>query len=193
MTPRLTPGESAVLYGVVIGFVFLFYLLGLSLGNSKATEPGVEGIRSGGDSVPREDLKSDLEFYQQLVEPEASKDLVSDESTESDEPVEPAAVDQVADVIQGPAEESVIQPIQSLYTVQVGAFKSATDARQLRLRLEGKGYSSILREPSQTESFYRVWVGDFSTEEAAKEMERELRQDGFLTYIKALPPSSSVH
>jgi len=180
--PRLTPREAGTLYTFLISFVFLFYLLGLSLGSNRFLEP-----RTGEADLeriaerPLEDVTPTLDFYQNLVMPEQAGE-------------EPEAVAEAATVESGstgeseeeqPAAEPVV-PGSPVYTVQVGAFTAEADARRLRLRLEAQGYDSLLSEPYSTDPYYRVWIGQFEEETQAREMEQVLRQDGFLTYIKLI-------
>jgi cell division septation protein DedD len=80
-----------------------------------------------------------------------------------------------------------------VYTVQVGAFAAEVEARQILIRLEAKGYSSLLMPPSDSDPYYRVSVGEFATDQEALGMEEELSKDGFLTYTKRIQVSSATH
>ena len=66
---KLSPRESMALYGVVLGFIFLFYTLGLFLGRDHFVEARTI---DGGFSLPDisvQDLQPDLDFYQDLMLP----------------------------------------------------------------------------------------------------------------------------
>jgi tetratricopeptide (TPR) repeat protein len=74
--------------------------------------------------------------------------------------------------------------ISGSYSIQVGAFSSAENARKLTLKLKAQGYSSYI---SLAESFnkkiYKVRVGGFSGLREAKDAEIKLKTKGYPTKI----------
>ena len=170
MKAKLRLPEAFKLYGVVLSFVFLFFLLGLFIGKEHFVEarPHLKSLIAS-DS-PVQDIKPQLDFYNTLKGPVGGQ--VPSESPQADSGTEP----------EGQSEEDVSEA----YTVQVGALTAEGDARQILLRLTAKGYPARMSAPSAEDRYYRVWVGRFEMTEQALDMERKLREDGFLTYLKKI-------
>ncbi len=181
---RLKPRDTMRLYGVVLGVLFLFYLLGLFLGRNLFLEARHQeaGIPMG--QTPLEDIKPELDFYEGLIGP-----LVKPPDSSVSE-------DKIPAVPEPLEKSSTAEPSTALvadaYTVQVGAFTAEVDARQILIRLEAKGYASLLMSPSDSDPYYRVSVGEFATDQEALGMEEELRRDGFHTYLKRIQASSAT-
>ncbi len=174
------------LYGVVLGFIFLFYLLGLFLGRDHFVEARTTDGRLSLADTPVQDLQPQLDFYQRLMVPSEPEQ----ESAPSEDGSPVAAEVSWEDPAEA-LEDSSTSPAEP-YTVQVGAFTAEVDARQILVRLEAKGYPGALRHSSSQDPYYRVWVGEFKTVEEVGEMNELLRQDGFLTYIRKVPASSPI-
>ena len=69
-----------------------------------------------------------------------------------------------------------------IYAVQVGAFQDRRNAERLRDRIARRyGPVSITRFDRGDGIFYRVLVGSVSSEEAANQLARKLREAGFAT------------
>jgi len=184
---KLSPRESMALYGVVLGFIFLFYLLGLFLGRDHFVEARTtDGSLSLADT-PVQDLQPQLDFYQRLMVPSEPEQESAPSQDGSHVAAEVSREDSA-----GPVKDLSTSPVEP-YTVQVGAFTAEVDARQILVRLEAKGYPGALRHSSSQDPYYRVWVGEFKTVEEVGEMNELLRQDGFLTYIRKIPASSPTH
>lgn len=185
MNAKLSPKESFVLYGVVLGFVFLFYLLGLFIGKGHFVEAMPNGENLSVSGEPVRDLKPQLDFYQRLMGPsESAQETPVEESSGSVAQMENKG---------SRLDEEYGKGSLGIYTVQVGAFTAEADARQIFIRLEAKGYSGSVRPPSGEDRYYRVGVGEFKTEEEAGRMEALLRKDGFLTYIRKIEVASPAN
>ncbi len=70
------------------------------------------------------------------------------------------------------------------YTVQVGAFRSWTNAETRRGDLTQLGFDAELVHPAEGSDLYLVHCGRFSTREQAEELERRIINAGFETYVK---------
>ncbi|MCZ6485532.1 MAG: SPOR domain-containing protein [Acidobacteria bacterium] len=187
MKAKLSPRESMALYGVVLGFIFLFYLLGLFLGRDHFVEARTTDGSFSLSDTPVQDLQPPLDFYQRLMVPSEPEQ----ESAPSADGF-PVAAEVSEEDSAGPLEDSSTNPAEP-FTVQVGAFTAEVDARQILIRLEAKGYAGALRHSSSQDPYYRVWVGEFKTVEEVAQMNDLLRQDGFLTYIRKVPASSPTY
>ncbi len=185
---KLSPRESMALYGVVLGFIFLFYTLGLFLGRDHFVEARTTDGRLSLSDTPVQVLQPELDFYQRLM----GRSQPEQESAPSEDTSAVAAEVSREDHPAEPLEDTGISPSE-LYTVQVGAFTAEVDARQILVRLEAKGYPGALRHSSSQDPYFRVWVGEFKTVEEVAQMNELLRQDGFLTYIRKIPASSPTH
>ena len=163
--------EAFKLYGVVFGFIFLFFLFGLFVGREPFVEanPHLED-RVVGDT-PVQNVKTQLDFYSALEDPISKKSpigLVQEESK--------AVV---------PEEQTEGDTVEA-YTVQVAALTAEKDAQKILLRLRAKGYPAKMIIPSSGDQYYRVLVGRFEMTTRALEMEKKLREDGFLTFLKKI-------
>ena len=185
MESKLKAGVAMRLYGVVLGVLFLFYLLGLFLGRDQLVEARPREVSLPIADTPLEEIESLLEFYQRLTKPSATESDPS--SSEDGFAVIPEGVEEGLNA----AEPSAVLPMD-LLTVQVGAFTAEGDARSILIRLEAKGYTSVVRTPSDRDPYYRVSVGEFRTEQEALGMKERLGKDGFLTYIKSIQVSSAA-
>jgi rare lipoprotein A len=87
------------------------------------------------------------------------------------------------EMVRGPA-----NPQTGFFGVQVGAFETQTSAELLRDRLEARYTSvAIATYYSPKGKFYRVRVGRFSTEDAARQFARQLHSsDQFTTFVVRL-------
>ena len=66
------------------------------------------------------------------------------------------------------------------YTVQVGAFKNAANSDELINAMIAKGVDASDFYPrTEKDGLYRTSVGVFSSEAAAKELEKEIRKKGY--------------
>jgi len=182
---KLKPGVAMRLYGIVLGVLFLFYLMGLFLGRDQLVEARPREVSLPIADTPLEEIEPELGFYQRLMGPSATE---SDPSSSEDEV---AVIPEGVEAGPNAAEPSTMLPLD-LLTVQVGAFTAEGDARSILIRLEAKGYASVVRAPSDRDPHYRVSVGEFRTEQEALGMEERLRKDGFLTYIKSIQVSSAA-
>ena len=165
------------LYGLLVGFIFIFYLMGLFIGKNQFVEASANDTDLPLSETPVQELKPELmDFYQRVTVPE-------------DADVSPVSEETSREEISTNAEDSKPDPL-SAYTIQVGALTREADARQLLVRLEVKGHSAMVRNPTSEHPYYRVWVGQFETPQQAAETNELLREEGFSTYIKNFLVSS---
>jgi hypothetical protein len=77
---------------------------------------------------------------------------------------------------------------QNEYTVQVGAFRNAASARALLAKLT-KHYDDVfIQRISTTKTLYRVRVGRVGRLEDVQQLERQLRSQGFDTFVSRTIP-----
>lgn len=75
------------------------------------------------------------------------------------------------------------------YTLQVGAFSDLDKARKLKARLESRHDRPVVIESH--EGYYRVRLGTFSGEEAAREYGTRLSQEGLpVVLVEVWPPAA---
>ncbi len=184
MKRRLNPQESITLYGVLVGFIFIFYVLGLFIGKDQFVEAKTNDTSLPLTETPVQDLEPELDFYQRVTVPEDPE-----EENRSLQEVSPAPERITREETSATVKDSRTSPVDA-YTVQVGAFTREVDARQTLVRLEAKGHSAIVRNSSVEDPFYRVWVGEFKTPQQAAEKNELLRQEGFSTYIRKISVAS---
>ena len=183
MKRRLKPQESITLYGVLVGFIFIFYLLGIFIGKDQFVEARANDAGLPLTDVPVQDL-DELDFYQRVTVPEDSE-----EEDESFQEVSPAPEKIIEEETSATAKDSKTSSVEA-YTIQVGAFTREAAARKILVRLEAKGHSAVVRNSTAEDPVYRVWVGEFKTPQQAAEKNELLRQEGFSTYIQKISVTS---
>ncbi len=187
MRTRLSPARSFALYGIVVGFVFLFYVLGLLVGKTYFLD-----AKTVSDAIPIVDsplpeIESQLEFYQQVLMPNEDRD------SPPEEPISLEGGQDVYSEINSPGSPEP-SAAGAIYTIQVGAFRSEEETSRIVIRLETQGYPNELRRPKPPEDpYYRVWVGRFGQHEEARQMLSRLQEDGFHTFIKRIGLSHSTN
>jgi len=76
-------------------------------------------------------------------------------------------------------------PLLDRYTIQVGAFRIEESARRVLSQLLAKDYSGRVEQLEIGEnSYYYVWIGQFTSRVQASRIQTELKADGVETYIK---------
>jgi cell division septation protein DedD len=180
---RLNPQESITLYGVLVGFIFIFYILGLFIGKNQFVEARANDASLPLSETPVENLEPDVEpeldFYQRVTVPD------DPEESRPSEEVAPVPEQATREKTSAPVEEPKASTVEA-YTVQVGAFTRKVDARQILVRLEAKGHFAVVRNSTAEDPVFRVWVGEFKTPQQAAEKNELLRQEGFSTYIRKI-------
>ena len=167
MYGRMQLRDAMKLYGAVLGALFLFYLLGIFLGRNQLVEARPKEADMSTTVAPFENIKPELlDFYDDFI----SKDRGASAPGKLEE--------------NSTTTEQSENFVASGYTVQIGAFTTAIDAQQISIRLDAKGYDSVLITPSKSDPYYRVSVGHFTTDQEAMKLEEKLRKDGFPTYRK---------
>ena len=138
----------------------------------------LEGLQKCQQKLPEQEVPEDSDDSDEIVEP---SDTVHPEETEPEQEVtverkETKEPDSIAPKIS-----------QKLYTVQVGAFRSLTNAKALQERLDKNGYdvsiTSVTAENGET--LHKVQTGDFSERKKAEALSREITtlmgMDTFIT------------
>ena len=171
MKTRLSPRESLILYAFIVGFVFLFYMVGLFLGKEYFTTADSSTENLPISDAPAPDLKPQLDFYKELISPQ--------ESLLSPGQAPQAERERASAPVQEPSNRRIFR------TVQVAVVPQEKDARQILIRLEAKNYSGRVQPPQEgKDRYYRVLVGEFTTLEEARQMQARLKEDGFPTFIR---------
>jgi len=67
---------------------------------------------------------------------------------------------------------------QKPFTIQIAAFKDKAMAKKVAKELKNKGYDTTIsvRDLSEKGTWYRVWVGNFVTEEQSEGLLRKLKE-----------------
>jgi cell division septation protein DedD len=168
----LSSRQSFTLYGIVLGFVFLFYVLGLLIGKNYFVARESSAEKPPISDGPLPDVKSQLDFYQQLIVPSPSAEEVPPFTPDKNPAASQKPTSQPTDTVE-------------MYTIQVGALSREEDARQILIRLEAKNYVGRIQRPQgSNDPYYRVLVEEFSTLEKTRQMKARLKEDGFPTFIK---------
>ncbi len=83
-------------------------------------------------------------------------------------------------------EERPVPVLQKKFTIQVASFQEMTRAEKVSAGLKGKGYQPVIsaKELPEKGTWYRVFIGDFDNEEAAKELLNTLKETYKDSFIK---------
>jgi hypothetical protein len=82
-------------------------------------------------------------------------------------------------------------PSRVIFTVQTGAFRNASYAKDFETWLKKKGYSTYvtLSESKEGEKLYKVYIGKFTEKEKAKTLSEKIRDsEGIQTFVTSLQP-----
>jgi len=83
-------------------------------------------------------------------------------------------------------DETHLSDMTNKYTVQVGAFRNASDADALRSKLDKKGHKTFLIElkTKNNEPLYKITVGAFSTRNEAELISLKMKKsEGLKTFV----------
>ena len=196
MSLRLSAPQSFALYGIAVLVIWFFFGLGLFVGKSYFVEADSPLQNLSQPPPPVPDVKPDLGFYEELTLPSPQREAVvpaaTPEPVSEGGPTDRTATETEESVPVGSASTSAArEPVQLLYTVQLGALSKEKDARRLLKKLEGAGYSSRLQKPGPDSPLHRVYAGEFATREEAAQVKSRLDAAGFPNFIKSVPSSPS--
>lgn len=179
---RLSVQRAFTLYGLVVAFVFVAFVLGLLIGTGSVER---EYVRPAGSSYePVENLENQLDFYEELSKPiekvQRETPVVILERG-SKPPPEPAVESEKPRTAAGRDSEKP-------FTIQVAAHSTREEAEQLLIRLGTRSFEGRIREPdiSSGDKFFRVWVGQFSSMDEAETFAGQLKEEGFHTYVRKI-------
>jgi cell division protein FtsN len=75
-------------------------------------------------------------------------------------------------------------PQRREYSIQVGIFAAREGARELADQLAGIGYRTRIQvENQEGQTYYRVLVGDYDAEDAARSAQEALQREGFPGFL----------
>ena len=77
------------------------------------------------------------------------------------------------------------EPLEAIFTVQVGAFRNASYAHGLAARLEGKGYKVYITSLENKEGIlFKVRIGKFTNKQEAENLSEKIKKtEGLQTFI----------
>ncbi len=85
-----------------------------------------------------------------------------------------------------PSSEPSAEGGSTTYTVQIGAFRNITDAKNLKTRFDKKGYKSFISESanSKSQKIFKVKTGEFREKKEAEVVALRLKKtEGLQTYV----------
>ncbi len=171
----LSTHQSLRIYLIVLGWSVLVLFFGIRLGSRYPPEksPDVEAVEL------REEQNLRGGRADSPVEEMPDETLPPSESSAG--PVLPSS--------QSTEKERVLK--ENSYTIQVAALKNVAEARSEVKRLLSKGYDARVAGPGSKGDYFKVWVGDYPSEEETKKMEAKLKEAGFSTYVRKIDSSFS--
>ena len=83
-------------------------------------------------------------------------------------------------------EKATAKVLQKPFTIQIAAFKNKAMAKKAAKELKNKGYDAAIsaRDLSEKGTWYRVWVGNFVTEEQSEGLLRKLKEKYANSFVR---------
>jgi cell division septation protein DedD len=176
---------------VLSGIASLSFLLGFFVG--KISHPPEmdqpSALTAGGNAEEIKPVSSEQKTLPQQADPlqhagemQAPHDAVQTEAANT----VPAVSETQGALETKKSDETRVSDKVKKYTVQVGAFRSASDADAFRSKLDKKGYKAFLMElkAKNNEPLYRVAVGAFSTRDEAELLALRIKKsEGLKTFV----------
>ncbi|MBN1224110.1 MAG: SPOR domain-containing protein [Candidatus Aminicenantes bacterium] len=154
---QLSSSQLVLIFVAILVLGVIIFLLGVSVGKKQAqiadtsqitTEPITEKVE--------EEVPQPIEETTEQLDAKAAtqpSDTITEELASHKKAREEAQ------------KESPPALSRNLYYIQVGAYKNKESAYSVADRLKDLGFSSLVRDPSPSDSrgLYKVWVGGFET------------------------------
>jgi cell division protein FtsN len=170
-SPARIIGRGLIITAILIPSALCF-ILGYFVGKSTTKEnPEIKHLQEG----LRDNTIQPVEAQSQQVQSKASDPSQDRELQTTESRKEVTQESQQAE-----------KPTKIIYTVQVGAFKDASEADALKKRLENGGYKtySALSESKKERGLYKVWVGKFRTRKEAEELSAKIKKaEGLQAFV----------
>jgi len=184
--------SKGIIVIVLTGIASLSFLLGFFVGKisrppemyqpSSNTDRG-NAEESSPVSTQQKTLSQQAAPLQQSGEMQASYD--ARDATKTIQTVSETQGANAASETKKP-DETHVSDKTNKYTVQVGAFRNASDADALRSKLDKKGHKTFLIEfkTKNNEPLYKVTVGAFSTRNEAELLSLKMKKsEGLKTFV----------
>ena len=83
-------------------------------------------------------------------------------------------------------EKDIARVPQKSFTIQIAAFKDKALAKKVTKELKNKGYDTTIsaKDLSEKGTWYRVWVGNFITEEQSEGLLRKLKKEYTDSFVR---------
>ena len=179
-SPSCVIGRGLIIIAILIPSS-LSFMLGYFVGKITTKESPKITLQ---ESMRDNDIQPVEAQSQQQVQPQASDPFTGTElqttETQKEATQESQQVQKLAKII---------------YTVQVGAFKNATEADALQKRLENKGYKTYmaLSESKREKGLYKIWVGKFGTRKEAEELSIKIKKaEGLQAFVTVQKEEESI-
>ncbi len=161
----------------------------LAAGSNRPLDHSKEQVRGKG-SVSRQtgavsdtpDYRGELDFYSAVKEKSVDENFHP--SSKETRPSSPAA--QGSSGSSSTSVTKVTRTSEELVTLQVAAFRSASEADSLVKALRSKGYSVFIVGPAKADAdkFIRVQIGPFFSAEEAAKVKARLEKEGYEAITK---------
>jgi len=170
---QLSSSQLILIFVAILVLGIVVFLLGVSVGKKQGiileethmADKTVEQITEN-KPVPQEEsanpISQELESHKK-----AGEDKVQGEKIEAKPTIKPKLE---------PSKPAPSSQSQNAYWIQVGAYSSRQNADNLAEEYKGKGYNTMVIEPSSssTRKLYRVRLGGYSTRDQAEKARDEL-------------------
>ena len=170
---QLSSSQLILIFVAILVLGIVVFLLGVSVGKKQGiildetqmADKTVEQITEK-KPVPQEEsanpISQELESHKK-----AGEDKVQEEKVEAKPTIKPKLE---------PSKPAPSSQSQNAYWIQVGAYSSRQNADNLAEEYKGKGYNTMVIEPSSssTRKLYRVRLGGYPTRDLAEKARDEL-------------------
>lgn len=179
MSDDLQPRQAFILYGVILSFLFTFYVAGLLVGRDDTDMAASSAPTEITQRQPVEDIKPRLDLYEDLTQPNQK---AADPEVKSPPPQSRAESEEVVSARLDTRSSEV-----SKWILQLGAYRSRKEAEHLVSKLKAQNFSEAYVKPpleGQSDSYFRVWLGAFADPDQAAPLVSDLKEQGFSVYLK---------
>ena len=173
---------------VLTGIASLSFLLGFFVGKTsrppEAQQPSA--VTAEGSAVENIPVSSEEMSVPQQADPLQGEMAPNDAGLPEAEKTIPAVSETQGTLETKKTDEKRENDKTKKYTVQVGAFRSASDADALKSKLDKKGYKTFLMESrtQKNEPLYKVAVGAFSKRNEAELLASKMKKsEGLKTFV----------
>jgi len=160
--PKVASKVIAIAVPLILALAFVFQI-GYHLGRRSSSAKLTDNADSMPGAVVASPIEAEVKEEQNIPKRESEEKIRNPEKVESTKPP----------VIKTVMPKPTIPP--KLYTVQVGAFRYVSNAKELAAKISSKGYTVWINPPIEHSSLHIVRVGKFDSRRRAESFGKNIK------------------